>query len=87
MYEVIAPPGLLLIEPFEKKNSSIIIVKEKDEAPTQGTIIDTGSGVDKDWLGLDVIFKKYSTTSFSFNEKKYISIPVDEVIAIVAPTQ
>ena len=82
MSKVFAPPHLVLIIPVEKQKS-VIYVNDDDELPTQGTVVSVGDAVDGNWLDKEVIFKKFSTQAFEFDDIKYLAVDVKDVVAVL----
>jgi len=82
MSKVVAPPHLVLIKPLEETKSAIYVGTE-DELPTQGTVVSVGEDVVSGWLDQEVIFKKFSTQAFKFQEETYLAVDVKDIVAII----
>ncbi|MFA7142248.1 MAG: co-chaperone GroES [Candidatus Paceibacterota bacterium] len=77
----------IIIEPFkveEKTKSGIILVSKEEEAPEQGKVIAIGSDkkieVKK---GDKVIFSKYGPTKIKVENKDYLIVSQDDILAII----
>ncbi len=77
----------IIIEPFkveEKTKSGIVLVSKEEEAPEQGRVIAIGSDkkieVKK---GDKVIFSKYGPTKIKVENKDYLIVSQDDILAII----
>jgi len=82
MYKVQAPPNLLILTPL-KEPETMIYMGEKTDLPTQGTVVSVGAALDPNWLGLEVLFKKFGAQAFDYDGVKYLSIEEKEVVALL----
>ena len=78
---VAAPTKLLVVPEPPRKLSSVIIMDDDESPPTQGTVVSVGSEVDSQWLGKEVIFKRFAGQAFKLGDGSYISLLPDEVLA------
>jgi chaperonin GroES len=80
----------VLVEPQaaeEKTASGIIIPETAKEKPQRGTVVAVGKGKkDHDMTvkeGDTVIYGKYSGTELKFEDKEYLMMREDDILAIV----
>ncbi len=83
---------LLEVEPTEKKVGSIILTTTNDNKKSHvATVVAVGEGKEKDGKivpislkkGDRVIYREYSTTEYEENEKKYLLVQAEDILAIV----
>lgn len=83
---------LLEQEKEENQTKSGIILKEEKQNPSIAKIIEVGEGrLNEDGTisplkvkkGDKVVFKKYSTTDFEYENKKYILLSEKDILAII----
>lgn len=79
-------------EKIEQKTASgIILTGEVNEQPSFATVYAVGDGNLIDGkrvpltvkVGDKVVYKKYSTTEFKFNEEEYLVISEKDILAII----
>lgn len=85
----------IVIEPVEKEEktaSGIVLPDSAKEKPQEGRVVAVGSGKltdSGDRVALEVsegdviIFSKYAGTEIKFDEKEYLILRQDDVLAIV----
>lgn len=74
----------------DKTASGIILTTSKDE-PDYAFVVEVGDGIVVDGKkipttvkkGDKVIFKKYSTTDFKYNDEEYLVISEKDILAII----
>ncbi len=82
---------LLEVEPTEKKVGSIILTISKEKKTNVAKVIAVGEGKMKDGkkepiavkIGDKVIYREYSTTEYEENDKKYLLIQAEDILAII----
>lgn len=75
----------------EQKVGSIIIATKKEEENDKAVVVAVGSGQISDGkvipidvkVGDTVLFKKYSTTEYEEDNKKYLLIKNQDIIAVI----
>ncbi len=74
------------VEPKEQITSSgfIVSTKEKEGLPQSGEIIEIGPDVKNLTIGEIVIFKEFIPTKFTHEEKKYLILPEEDILAKIA---
>jgi chaperonin GroES len=79
-------------EKLEKQTASgIVLTGDVKETPSVATIVAIGKGAYQDGklipltvqVGQKVVYKKYSTTEFKFEEEEYLFIKENDILAIV----
>lgn len=76
------------LEAEEKTKGGIILASSAKEEPQVAEVLEIGPGtadVKMDGIkkGDKVIFKKYGGTEVEYEEKKYIILPYDAILAVV----
>ncbi|WP_022670629.1 co-chaperone GroES [Hippea alviniae] len=74
----------LIVEPEEleqKTESGIIIPDTAKEKPQQGKVIAVGDDVESIKEGDRVVFEKYAGNEIKLDDKKYVILKEDEVLA------
>ncbi len=74
----------LIVEPEEleqKTESGIIIPDTAKEKPQQGKVIAVGDDVESIKEGDRVVFEKYAGNEIKLEDKKYVILKEDEVLA------
>ncbi len=82
---------LLEVEPTEKKVGSIILTIAKEKKTNVAKVVAVGEGKMKDGqkepiavkIGDKVIYREYSTTEYEENDKKYLLIQAEDILAII----
>lgn len=83
---------VLQVKKTENKTlSGIILTGEQKEQPQFATVIAVGPGARVNEkitplavkIGDQVVFKKYSTTEFKYNEEEYLLIAEKDILAIM----
>ncbi len=83
---------VLKTEKAEKKTlSGIVLTGDQKEQPQYAVVVAVGPGarVNKELvpmtvkIGDKVVFKKYSTTEFKYNEEEYLVISEKDILAIM----
>lgn len=83
---------LLEQEKISNQTKSGIILKEEKENPSIATVLEVGDGITLDngtiskpkvKKGDKVVFKKYSTTDFEYEDKKYYLISEKDILAVI----
>lgn len=82
---------LLEVEPTEKKVGSIILTTSNDKKTHVARVVAVGEGKMKDGkrepisikVGEKVVYRGYSTTEYEENDKKYLLIQAEDILAIV----
>lgn len=75
----------------QKTASGIILTGDVKEEPDYATVVAVGDGAVVDGkkvpvtvkVGEKVVFKKYSTTDFKFEEEEYLVINEKDILAII----
>jgi len=79
-------------EKVEKQTASgIVLTGDVKETPSVATIVAVGNGAYLDGklvpltvkVGQKVVYKKYSTTEFKFEDEEYLIIKENDILAIV----
>ncbi len=83
---------LLEVEPTEKKVGSIILTSSNDKKKTHiARVVAVGEGKLKDGkrepialnVGDKVVYREYSTTEYEEDEKKYLLVQAEDILAVV----
>ncbi len=82
---------LLEVEPTEKKVGSIILTTSNDKKSQVARIVAVGEGKMKDGkrepvslkVGQKVVYRGYSTTECEENDKKYLLIQAEDILAVI----
>lgn len=79
-------------EKFDNKTvSGIVLTGEAKEMPSIAMIVAVGDGRIEDGkripvtvnVGQKVVFKKYSTTEFKYDDEEYLIISEEDILAII----
>ena len=79
-------------EKVEKTTASgIVLTSDVKDSPSIATVVAVGEGTKVDGelvplvvkVGDKVVYKKYSTTEFKYNDEEYLIIREDDILAIV----
>lgn len=77
----------ILIGASEITKSGLIIQTKKEEAPTEGIVVEVGSDIEEATRiipGAKVLFKKFAGDEVDLeNGKKYIVIEADQIILVI----
>lgn len=81
----------VIIEPIAPETqtaSGIIIPDSAKEKPLKGTVVAVGDGSKKDEpltvkIGDTVLYGKYAGTDFKFEDKDYLIMQEDDILAII----
>ncbi len=73
--------------PEETTKSGIILSSKDQEKPKTAKVVAVGPGKDDEPLSVDVgdtvVFKSYATTDVEFDEKEYLIIKEEDILAKV----
>ncbi|AEA34226.1 co-chaperone GroES [Hippea maritima] len=74
----------ILVEPEDleqKTESGIIIPDTAKEKPQQGKVVEVGEDVETVKKGDVIVFEKYAGNEIKLDDKKYVILKEDEVLA------
>ena len=75
------------LEAEQKTASGIIIPDSAQEKPQKGTVLAVGAGTDDEKMqvsvGDTVLYGKYAGTEINLDDKKYLIMNQDDILAII----